>query len=67
MDDILGKYGEFKPKFARRYTDLGETIREAAKHYVNDVEQGLFPADEEVFKLDDEQRAKLQFLYSKQD
>ena len=67
VDDILGKYGEFKPKFARRYTNLGETIREAAKQYVYDVEQGLFPSDEEVFKLDDEQRAKLQFLYSKQD
>ena len=67
VDDILGKYGEFKPKFARRYADLRAVIKDAASEYVADVEQGTFPSDDEVFKLDDEQRAKLQFLYSEQD
>lgn len=67
IDDILGKYGEFKPKFARRYADMKSEIFDVASRYKNDVENGLFPNDDEVFKLSDEQRAKLEFLYSKQD
>jgi len=67
IDDILGKYGEFKPKFARRYSDMKSEIFDVAMHYKNDVENGLFPSEDEVFKLNDEQRAKLEFLYFKQD
>lgn len=66
VDDILGKYGEFKPKFARKYADMKSEIFDVASRFRNDVENGLFPNDEEVFKLNDEQRAKLEFLYSEQ-
>lgn len=64
VDDILGKYGEFKPKFARKYADMKSEIFDVASRFRNDVENGLFPNDDEVFKLNDEQRAKLEFLYS---
>lgn len=66
VDDILGKYGEFKPKFARKYADMKSEIFDVASRFRNDVENGLFPSDDEVFKLNDEQRAKLEFLYSEQ-
>ena len=66
VDDILGKYGEFKPKFARKYADMKSEIFDVASRFRNDVENGLFPNDDEVFKLNDEQRAKLEFLYSEQ-
>ncbi len=48
-DDIFGKYPEFKPKFARRYGDMGKLIYDCAKHYNDDVKSGKFPSENEVF------------------
>jgi 3-methyl-2-oxobutanoate hydroxymethyltransferase len=49
LHDMLGLLGDFQPKFARRYADLGETIRNAAAAYIRDVRAGTFPADNESF------------------
>lgn len=54
-DDILGKYSEFKPKFARRYADLKSDIIIAAQSYIKDVREGSFPNESEVFHLKDEE------------
>ena len=48
-DDVFGKYPEFKPKFARKYGDMGKLIFECAKKYNDDVKSGKFPSAEEVF------------------
>ncbi|WP_435017512.1 3-methyl-2-oxobutanoate hydroxymethyltransferase [Tundrisphaera sp. TA3] len=48
--DLLGMYEGFRPKFVRRYVDLGETIRQAAASYVADVASGRFPDDSESFR-----------------
>lgn len=61
-DDILGKYSEFKPKFARRYADLKTVISRAATEYINDVINGKFPSQEEIFKLDEKELAELEIL-----
>ena len=61
-DDILGKYGEFKPKFARKYADLHSIIKNAALNYVSDVNTGAFPAESEVFHLDEASLSELQKL-----
>lgn len=50
-DDILGKFSEFKPKFARRYADLKSVITDAAKGYISDVVAGRFPDESEIFHL----------------
>ena len=42
-DDILGKYSEFQPKFARKYADIKTTIFTAASEYINDVINQNFP------------------------
>jgi 3-methyl-2-oxobutanoate hydroxymethyltransferase len=47
--DMLGLFDEFKPKFVRRYADLGASIRKAAGDYVADVASGRFPNDQESF------------------
>lgn len=48
-DDIFGKYPEFKPKFARKYGDMGKLIFECAKQFNEDVKSGKFPSESEVF------------------
>ena len=48
-DDVFGKYPEFKPKFARKYADMGKLIYECAKQFNEDVKSGTFPSESEVF------------------
>jgi len=59
LDDVLGKYADFTPKFARKYANLHNITEEAVKNYINDVETGSFPSDSEAFKLDNEEKEKL--------
>ena len=49
--DLMGLYSDFKPKHARRYADLGETIIGAASDYMRDVQAGAFPTDAESYTL----------------
>ncbi|MEE3348694.1 MAG: 3-methyl-2-oxobutanoate hydroxymethyltransferase [Candidatus Gastranaerophilaceae bacterium] len=48
-DDVFGKYPEFKPKFARKYADMGKLIFDSAKKFNDDVKNGKFPDESEVF------------------
>ncbi len=47
--DMLGLFEDFRPKFVRRYAELGRQIRDAAKAYVADVASGAFPSDAESY------------------
>jgi 3-methyl-2-oxobutanoate hydroxymethyltransferase len=49
INDILGLYDEFQPRFVRRYADLAPTIEKAAAQYVADVKSGNYPSDDESF------------------
>lgn len=49
MHDMLGINTEFKPRFLRRYLNLGELIPLAVKNYVADVKQQDFPNEEESY------------------
>jgi 3-methyl-2-oxobutanoate hydroxymethyltransferase len=49
IHDLLGLSFGHKPKFARRYADVGEIISRAAAEYCRDVQQGTFPSDEESY------------------
>ena len=49
--DMMGLYQDFTPKHARQYAQLGQTIVEATRSYVQDVESEQFPGDSESFKL----------------
>lgn len=51
IDDVLGTAGDFKPKLARRYVDLGSQIAEAAKSYAADVKAHRFPGPENIYGL----------------
>ena len=48
--DLLGLFEGFRPRFVRRYAELGEAVRQAAAAYVADVGAGRFPTDQESFR-----------------
>ena len=45
--DAFGLFDEFAPKFVKQYANLGAEMTAAAKEYVDDVQQGRFPALEQ--------------------
>ena len=47
--DILGLFEKFKPKFARRYAELGKIIREACIQYAADIRSEKFPNQNESY------------------
>lgn len=58
-DDVFGKYADFTPKFAKKYANLSQQIFDAAKNYIEDVENSKFPTEKEVFHLSEEEKEKL--------
>lgn len=48
-EDIAGLFVDFKPKFVKRYGELGAGIAEAARLYAEEVRSGAFPAPEHTF------------------
>lgn len=52
--DMLGIYDDRRAlKHAKRYAVLGETIREAVRGYISEVEDGEFPTKEHSFEMED--------------
>ncbi len=52
-------YPSFKPQFAKRYVDVGAMIKNALQNFAADVRNGVFPEEQHVFKMEEDQRAKL--------
>ena len=49
VDDMLGFFTAFKPKFVKRYADLGPAAEAAIADYAAEVRARSFPAAEHVF------------------
>lgn len=58
IHDMLGMSFGHRPKFARRYAEVGEQISRAAAEYCRDVQHGNFPSDGESYHLSVEHRAE---------
>ncbi|HVC55483.1 MAG TPA: 3-methyl-2-oxobutanoate hydroxymethyltransferase [Stellaceae bacterium] len=50
IDDMLGLFTEFTPRFVKRYRNLGDDIRQAARDYAEEVRHGRFPAPEHTYE-----------------
>ena len=49
IDDILGLFNTFVPKFVKRYAELGEQVSDAAARYAAEVRARTFPGPEHCF------------------
>lgn len=49
VDDMLGLFTAFKPKFVKRYATLGDQAEAAVAAYAEEVRSRRFPAAEHVF------------------
>ena len=47
--DMVGLFEEFKPKFVKRYAELGKLAREAVEQYIEEVKSEKFPDEEHSY------------------
>lgn len=48
-EDIVGLFGDFKPKFVKRYANLAGDVAAVAEQYAAEVRARAFPSDEYCF------------------
>lgn len=51
INDLLGMYSEFTPKFAKKYTNLKDEITTSVGQYIDEVKHGSFPEDKHTFSI----------------
>ncbi len=49
IDDVLGLFSDFRPKFVKRYAELAPLVDEAAARYAAEVKARTFPGPEHCF------------------
>lgn len=59
LHDVLGLYGSFAPKLAKRYVDLGPVIVDALRTYDREVREGSFPDESHAFQMSEREAASL--------
>lgn len=52
--DMLGMFSDFTPKFVKQYGDIGLMMKNAFMKYIEEVQKGVFPAEEHTFKIDED-------------
>jgi 3-methyl-2-oxobutanoate hydroxymethyltransferase len=50
-DDLVGMFTDFKPKFVKRYANLGDEMQKAAAAFADDVRNRRFPEPEQCFGI----------------
>jgi 3-methyl-2-oxobutanoate hydroxymethyltransferase len=58
--DILGNFvGEIRPRFVRRYADVGADVERAFRAYADDVRAARFPGPEHCYPIDPAHEAEI--------
>jgi 3-methyl-2-oxobutanoate hydroxymethyltransferase len=57
--DMLSMTSGFTPKFSKVFADVGSLMRTGIRQYIEEVDSGVFPAQEHVFSINDEVLNKL--------
>ena len=59
VNDMVGLFDRFIPKFVKQYVKLSHSILDGLKRYKDEVEKGAFPAAEHTFTIKEEEIKKL--------
>ena len=49
VNDMLGLYDKFSPKFVKKYANLNQEMKKAFENYIKDVKEVKFPEDKHSF------------------
>ncbi len=60
INDMLGLFQRYTPKFVKKYANLSELITQAILEYKKEVGEGSFPDEEHAFKIKKEELDKIQ-------
>lgn len=60
IHDILGLFDRFRPSFVKQYADLHGEMARAISAYKEEVESGVFPAEEHTVEMADEHWTEIQ-------
>jgi len=50
INDLLGMFDKFTPKFVKQYANLNAEIKKAVKNYIGEVKNNTFPDSDHSFK-----------------
>lgn len=59
VNDMLGMFNDFIPKFVKRYANLKDVMSEGIRNYIDEVNEGQFPTEDHTFTMSDEDLEKL--------
>ena len=59
VNDLIGLFEFFKPKFVKRYANISPILLEAFQNYCKEVKEGVFPTKEHCYSITDEEYEKL--------
>jgi len=51
--DVTGMIRDFSPKHSKRYFDAGTALDDAARSYIKEITEGVFPTEKNSFIVDD--------------
>ncbi len=54
INDMLGMYSDFVPKFVKQYARFDNDIHRAIKEYTDEVQKGEFPTSEHSYVIDND-------------
>ncbi len=57
--DMLGMFTDYVPKFVKQFASVGEVMKGAFRDYLEEIQNGTFPAAEHTYSIDDEVIEKL--------
>ena len=57
--DMLSMFSDFKPKFVKSFSNVGEAIKDGVSQYIKEVKESEFPEEKHSFKIDDDVINKL--------
>lgn len=62
--DMLGMFSDYKPKFVKVFGNIGSDMKKSFNDYISEVKCGAFPAEENIYKIDESVAEELMKEYN---